>query len=134
MPTVEVPAQLNVEHLIAAVKQLSSAELREFSQEFDALRKKNGKRSSKEAKLLECIQENSRLPDPQQRRFEYLRRKCERQTLTEPQLEEYQSLVHQLEARNVKRLEALISLAKHRGTAVRSLMADLGLQSPDDVE
>ena len=113
MPTVQVPAQLNIEHLIAAVKQLSPIELLEFSQEFDALRKKNGTRSSKEARLLACIQENSYLPDPRHQRYERLRRKCERQTLTERELEEYQSLVQQLEARNVKRLEALISLAKH---------------------
>ena len=30
MPTVQVPAQLTVEHLMAAVKQLSPAELCEF--------------------------------------------------------------------------------------------------------
>lgn len=134
MPTVQVSAQLDVKHLIAAVKQLSPTEWREFSQAFDALRKKNGIRISKEARLLVCVQENTRLPDPQQRRYEQLRRKCERQTLTEGELEEYQSLVQQLESRNAKRLEALISLAKRRGIPVPVLMADLGLQTADDVE
>jgi len=32
MPTVQVPAQLAVEHLIAAVMQLSPDELREFTE------------------------------------------------------------------------------------------------------
>lgn len=134
MPTVQVSAQLDVKHLIAAVEQLSPTEWREFSQAFDALRKKNGVRINKEKKLLVCIQENTRLPDPHQHRYERLRRKCERQTLTEGELEEYQSLVQQLESRNAKRLGALISLAKYRGTTVPALMADLGLQNADDVE
>jgi hypothetical protein len=34
MPTVQVPAQLSVKHLMAAVKQLSPDELHEFTQQF----------------------------------------------------------------------------------------------------
>jgi hypothetical protein len=36
MPTVQVPAQLTVEHLMAAVKQLSPAELGEFLRQLTA--------------------------------------------------------------------------------------------------
>lgn len=61
MSTVQVPAQLDVKHIIAAVKQLSP--------------------------------KNIRLPNPQQRHYEPFRRKCERQTLIEGELEEYRSLV-----------------------------------------
>jgi hypothetical protein len=77
--------------------------------------------------------ENSRLPAAAQRRYEQLRRKCERSTLTERELTEYQALLQQLEARNVKRVEALIALAQRRGTDVRTLMRALGLVERPDV-
>ena len=132
MPTVQVPAQLTVEHLMAAVKQLSPDELREFKRQFAAWQEQNGKQVEEEAALLASIEENSHLPTNAQRRYEQLRRKCDRRTLTERELAEYQSLLQQLEARNVKRVEALIALAQRRGTTLRGIMAELGLQSADD--
>jgi hypothetical protein len=134
MPTVHVPAQLTVEHLMAAVKQLSPAELRQFKRQFAAWQKRNGKQDDEEAVLLACIKENSRLPADEQRRYERLRRKCERRTLTEHELAEYRTLLQQLEARNVRRVEALIALAQRRGTTLRGVMAQLGLQSADDAD
>jgi len=41
MPTVLVPARLTVKHLMAAVKQLSPAELDEFTLQFAAWQKRN---------------------------------------------------------------------------------------------
>jgi hypothetical protein len=134
MPTVLVPAQLTVEHLMAAIKQLSPAELREFAQHFAAWQEKNNTQVDEEAALLSTIVENSRLPTVAQRRYERLRRKCERRTLTEHELAEYQGLLQQLEARNVRRVEALIALAQHRGTTLQGIMAELGLPSADNVE
>jgi hypothetical protein len=134
MPTVLVPAQLTVEHLMAAVKQLSPAELREFAQQFATWQEKNGAHPDEEATFLAAVEENSRLPVAQQQRYERLRRKCERKTLTEPELAEYQSLLQQLEARNVQRVEALIALARLHGTTLQGIMAELGLPSPDDAE
>jgi hypothetical protein len=131
MPTVLVPAHLTVEHLMAAIKQLSPAELREFVQHFAAWHEKNSAQVDEETALLVTIEENSRLPAVEQRRYERLRRKCERRTLTEPELAEYQWLLQQLEAGNVRRVEALIALAQRRGTTLQGIMAELGLPSAD---
>jgi hypothetical protein len=134
MPTVLVPAQLTVEHLMAAVQQLSPAELHAFVRQFASWQEKHITPGDEEAVLLAAIEENSRLPAAEQRRYERLQRKCERHTLTTQELAEYQALLQQLEARNVKRVEALIALAQQRGTTLQSLMADLGLRSADDAE
>ena len=132
MPIVEVPAQLTVEHLLLVVKQLSPAELREFTRKLAEWQEQNGKQAEEEAALLASIEENSRLPETSQRRYEQLRRKCERRTLTEHELAEYQSLLQQLEARNVKRIEALSALAQRRGMTLRGIMTELGLKGEND--
>jgi hypothetical protein len=134
MPTVLVPAHLTVEHLMAAIKQLSPAELREFAQHFAAWQEKNSAQADEEIALLATIEENSHLPAAEQRRYERLRRKRERRTLTKPELAEYQRLLQQMEARNVRRVEALIALAQRRGTTLQGIMAELGLPSADDAE
>ena len=133
MPTVEVPAQLNVEHLIAAVKQLSPTELREFSRQFTGLRDKNSTQASKEAKLLSQIEKNSQLPVAEQRRFNRLRRKRQDETLTKQQEQELQDLWQRVEQMNVVRLTALIKLAQHRGTDVKKLMSELRLSENKSV-
>src|SRR5512134_3465359 len=132
MPTVQAPVQLTVDHLLAAVKQLSPAELHTFMQQLATWQQQNGQSIDDEAALLVCIKENSRLPTIAQRRYEQLRRKCARKTLTEGELVEYQTLLQQLEARNVKRIEALIALAQRRGTTLRGIMAALGLSNEAD--
>lgn len=132
MPIVHVPVQLTVEHLIAAVKQLPPTELHEFERKFAKWQKRNGAHTDEEAKLLACIKANLRLASADQRRYERLRRKHERTDLTEGEFAEYQSLLQQLEARNVKRLEALLALAQKRGTTLRGLMKELGLPSLKD--
>jgi hypothetical protein len=129
MPTVEVPVQLTVEHLMTAIKQLSPADLRELMQQLAAWQQLNGQQDEEEAALLARIKENTHLPAAAQRCYEQLRRKCERKILTERDLTEYQTLLQQLEARNVKRIEALTALAQRRGTTLRSVMAELGLHS-----
>ena len=45
MPTVQVPVQLTVEHLMAVVKQLSPAELHEFMQQLAAWQQYNGQQN-----------------------------------------------------------------------------------------
>ena len=71
--------------------------------------------ADKEALLLAIIQENSQLPEKEQKRYRQLWRKCEDETLSEDELTEYQALLSQLEARNLKRIEALITLAQNKG-------------------
>lgn len=134
MPTVQVPAELTVDHLMAAVKQLSSAELHEFMQQLVAWQQQNGQQTEEEAALLTVIEENARLPAAAQRRYQRLRRKCADRTLTEHELAEYQGLLQQLEARNVKRIAALIALAQRRGTTLRSVMAALGIHREANAE
>ena len=70
--------------------------------------------ADKEASLLAIIQENSQLPEKEQQRYQQLWTKCEDETLSEDELSEYQALLSQLETRNLKRIEALITLAESR--------------------
>lgn len=62
MPTVEVPVQLTVDHLITAVKQLSSAELHKFLQQLAAWQQHNGQQAEEEAALLRGIMAELDLP------------------------------------------------------------------------
>ena len=84
--------------------------------------------ADKEAFLLAIIQENSQLPKKEQHRYQQLWRKCEDETLSEDELIEYQALLSQLEARNLKRIEALITLAQSRGKTLSEVTAELGLK------
>jgi hypothetical protein len=131
MPTVQVPIQLTVEHLMAAIKQLSPAELHEFMQQLAAWQQ-DGRQVEEEAALLARIQENSRLPATAQRRFNRLRRKRQAGALTASEAAELQALWQRVEQMNVTRLQALTTLAQRRGTEVRTCMRELGLaESPD---
>ena len=121
MPIVHVPVQLTMEQLLAAVKQLSPDELRQFTEQFAAWQKQHDQQDAAEAAVLAVGEEHSRLPRAEQRRYEQLRHKYERRTLTERKLAEYQALLQQLEARNVNRIEALIALAQRRGTTLRGV-------------
>ena len=132
MPTVQVPAQLTVKHLMTAIKQLSTTELQEFLQQLAAWQQHNGQQAEEEAALLARIKENSSLPTTTQRRFDRLRRKRQAGTLTKPEAVELQALWQQVEQMNVTRLQALTDLAQRRGTDVKTCMRELGLaESPD---
>ncbi len=75
--------------------------------------------TNQESILLEIIQENSRLPEKDQIRYQDLLHKCKNQTISEDELSEYHTLLHQLEIRNLKRIEALMALAQIKGKRVR---------------
>ena len=75
--------------------------------------------SDKEASLLEIIQENSQLPEKDNARYQYLLQKCKNKTINLEELAEYQTLLRQLETRNLKRIEALITLAEIKGKRYR---------------
>ena len=107
MPTVQAPVQLTVEHLMAAVQQLSPAELREFMQQLTMWQANNGVPADQEAGLLACIKANSHLPPTVQRRFERLRRKRQTGKLTAAEEAELQGLWQRVEHMNATRLEAL---------------------------
>ena len=132
MPTVQVPAQLTVGHLMMAIKQLSPAELHEFMQQLAAWQQHNGQQAEEEAALLARIKESSSLPTAEQRRFDRLRRKRQAGTLTKSETAQLQALWQHVEQMNVTRLQALTALAQRRGTDVKTCMRELGLaESPD---
>jgi hypothetical protein len=117
MLTVLVPAQLTVEHLMAAVKLLSPAELREFAQQFAAWQEKNGAQADKEAALVQAT--NARLPIADERRLKRLIAKSERGTLTPKELDEYRLLAQRTEQLNVTRVEAFAEIVRRRGNLCR---------------
>ena len=90
------------------------------------------RQATEEAALLTCIEDNSGLPAPEQRRFKRLRSKHQAETLTKAEAAELQAFWQRVEQMNVARLEALTALAQLRGTDVKRLMRELGLvKSPD---
>lgn len=133
MPIVQVPAQLSIEHLMDAVRKLSPDELREFSRRFDSWQKKNGNGDETESVLLARIRANTRLRAADQRRFNLLRRRRQSETITEQETKELMALWDQVEQMNAARLDALVKLAKKRGTDVKTLMRKLGLKENRDV-
>ncbi len=127
--------QVTAEQLLAAVKQLPEDELRKFERQFQNWqRRSNGgkqksreKQAETEADLIARIKFNSCLPDTAQRRFNRLRHKLQDETISESELTELQGLWSRVEGMNVERLEALIELARLRGTDVKTLMSEMGL-------
>ena len=113
MPTVHVPAQLNLEHLIAAVKQLSPTELSEFKRQLAAWEGQNDEQVNEEAALIQMTK--ARLPVAAERRLKRLIGKSERGILTPKEWEEYRALAQQAERLNVRRVEALAELVRRRG-------------------
>ncbi|MGH7966295.1 MAG: hypothetical protein ACRERD_31470 [Candidatus Binatia bacterium] len=124
MPTVHVPAQLTVEHLITAVKQLSPAELCEFSAQLAKWQEQNGEQADEEAALIQATR--ARLPAADARRLKRLIAKSERGTLTPKQIGEYRSLAQQAEQLTMTRVEALAELVRRRGKPARGVMREIG--------
>ena len=123
MPVVKVPAELTVYHLIRAVEQLPSEELAEFARRVIAIQVRRGVpllMNDEEQALLTAI--SGQLPTEAQRRLDELREKSCEETLTPAEQAELLAFVQQVEQRDVLRAEALVQLAKKRGTTVSELM------------
>ena len=117
MPTVHVPAQLDVEHLMMAVKKLSPSELSKFKRQFVEWQKGNGGHAVAEAALIK--EAKARMPITSERRLKSLIAKSERGTLTPKELVEYRTLAQQAERLDVQRVEALAELVRRRGKCTR---------------
>jgi hypothetical protein len=135
MPTVLVPAQLTVKHLMAAVKQLSPAELYEFTLQFAAWQKRNsqntnGKQTDEEKALIQMTK--AHLPASDTRRLKQLMAKSERGTLTPKELDQYRALAQRAEQLNVTRVEALAELVRRQGQPVNIVMEAIGWKSGED--
>jgi hypothetical protein len=111
--------------LLAAVQRLPADQLSKFSRQFQAWKGRQ-LATAEEAELIARIEEYSHLPAGKHKQYETLRARCEQGKLTPGDLDEYQHLLNELEARNVKRVEALAALAGRRGMTLSALMADLG--------
>src|SRR5262249_8611816 len=113
MPTVLVPAQLTVKHLMAAIKQLSPAELHEFLRHFIAWQKRHSQHTDDtqtDADTALTQRTKAHLPTVEMRRLKQLMAKSERGTLTPKELNEYRALAQRAEQLNVTRVEALAEL------------------------
>ena len=130
MPTVQVPAQLTVEHLMAAVKQFSPDELREFKRQFAEWQGQNGEQTAEDARLIQATK--MRLPVAEARRLKRLIAKSERGTLTPKELDAYRTLAQQAEKLNVARMEALAELVQRRGQPAHVVMDDIGWECSAD--
>ncbi|MBW3600604.1 MAG: hypothetical protein KY475_25490 [Planctomycetes bacterium] len=84
--------------------------------------------SDDESQLLAEI--NQGLPEAAWRRYHELVARRRAESLTVAEHEELKSLTDEVEAANVRRVAALIKLARLRHTSVRELMKDLGIQDP----
>jgi hypothetical protein len=130
MPTLQVPAQLTVDHLLQAIQQLSPAELQQFMCRFEEWQRQNGVPADEETALIEATKE--RLPAADERRLNRLGRKSERGTLSSKEWDEYRSLAQQSEQLDVRRVEALAKLAQRRGKPVPVIMKEIGWRSGND--
>jgi hypothetical protein len=135
MPTVLVPAQLTVKHLMAAVKQLSPAELDEFTLQFAAWQKRNSQNTdspqpAEEKVLIQMAK--AHLPATDTRRLKQLMAKSERGTLTPKELDEYRTLAQRAEQLSVRRVEALAELVRRQGQPVHIVMEAIGWKSGED--
>jgi hypothetical protein len=136
MPIVHVPAQLTIEHLLAAVRQLSPGELQEFIRQFAEWQEQtdchllHDQQAVEEEVLIQATQ--ARLPMADERRLKRLIAKSERDTLTPQEVDEYRALAQQAERLDVTRVEALAALVRQRGKPVRVVMQEIGWENGDD--
>lgn len=82
--------------------------------------------SQEESKLLQQISVG--FSGQTWERYDRLIAKRQHGTLTPPELQELKDLTDQLEAENVRRIEALIKLARLRNTSLAALMDELQLK------
>jgi len=139
MSTIPVQAQMTLEQLISAVKQLSREDLREFERQFaewqrkpanGTKRRSNGKQAETDARLIEGTK--SDLPAKDRRRLKRLSEKSELDVLTSKELAEYRKLAQRSEEIDVVRVEALAELARRRGKSLEEMMKEIGWRSGND--
>jgi hypothetical protein len=125
MPTIQVPTS----ELLRAVRQLSPSELEEVAAEVLALRSRELALRSEatEQELLDQIEQ--RRPEAEQRRFEELVGRREREVITAEELAELRQLTEQGEQLAVTRLQALCELARRRGTTLSALADELDIKA-----
>lgn len=126
MPTVDVGAK----DLLDAVVQMAPDEFDAFLEK--ALKVRQATRpatlSSEETALIRRI--NRALPSTMNNRYAHLISRRKKGRLTEPEHEELLHLTHEAESIDADRAAALLELAKLRRLPVRTLMKQMGIQTP----
>jgi len=130
MATVQTKAQLSINDLLEAVKQLNSSELEGFVWEIISLQahQKAPGLSKDESELLLKI--NQGIPPGIQDRYDELIAKRQSETLTPDEYDELLRLTDQVKKLDAKRVEYLKELARIRQTSLTALMEDLHIQTP----
>lgn len=130
MPTVQVKAQLSMDDMIQAVKQLKTSELEGFFWQIIALlahRKAPGL-SKQESELMMKI--NRGISPEMQEYYDKLIAKRQSETLTAGEYDELLKLTAQIEKLDIERLEYLKELACIRQTSLTALMKKLKIRTP----
>jgi predicted DNA-binding transcriptional regulator YafY len=129
MPTINIAAQLTPGNLLDAVGQLNPEELETFVSEVLALRNRRLSPSldKTESELFEII--NQGMPEETQHRFAQLKARLQADAMTPEEQAEFLQITDQREKQNVRRVEALVALAQHRGVTVHQLMEQLGIKT-----
>ena len=130
MPTVQVPAQLTVEHLKAAVKQLSLDELHTFTEWLVTWQQQHSVPQDEDTALIQATR--TRLPAADEQRLKRLIAKSERGMLTPKELDTYRTLAQQAEQLNMTRMEALAALVQRQGKPLRVVMEEISWESGED--
>jgi hypothetical protein len=127
MSTVEIKSKVTFKELLSGVEQLSTQDLEKFISKLLALRtQKNLKNSSKlELTLVEQIK--SKLPDPQQKRYDQLMQKRWEETLTSEEHSELQKMIDIIEEMDLKRAEAIFTLSQIKGVKPEELMKTINI-------
>ncbi len=131
MPTVQLEAEVSSEQLLKAVGQMSPAELDWFVSRVITIHaeRRAPVLDQPEADLLMRI--NRGLPPDVQARYDELKGRRDAEVLTADEHRELLGLSDEVERLQTERVEAMVGLARLRGTSLTQLMDDLGI-SPCD--
>ena len=129
MENLLIPSSSNA--ILAAVRQLSIAELERLVDQVIALRAERvaPHLSADESALLARV--NQALSSPERARLRALIEKRDAETLASTEWQELTALTDKLELLHADRLAALADLAKVRGVTLDEVIQQLGLQFPD---
>lgn len=130
MPTLQVKAQLSMDDMLQAVKQLKTSELEGFFWQIISLlaHRKAPALSKQESELMMKI--NQGISPDLQEYYNKLIAKRRAEILTPGEYEELLRLTAQIEKLEVERLEYLKKLACIRNTSLTELMKHLKIHSP----
>jgi len=114
-------------HEESVARQTSEEDVvvRELESRWATAQNQAGRLSAAESSLLQRINEG--FSEEFWLRFRELREQLEAETLTEADREEFLRSNDAVEAKNVERMEALLQLARLRGTSLPEVMRQLGI-------